>query len=87
MPRSSVRSAAIVEHPVEHISGWKLPGSRLPGVFAIGTFIDGGRRTFAVVHHGTQLGVRISLEGAVFDELLIGCDDPEAVVSMLERTP
>ena len=35
--------------------------------------------TFAVIHHATSRGVRVRLEGAAFDELLVGCEDPEGV--------
>jgi hypothetical protein len=81
VPAASVRVAEPVDDPVRLVRGLKLPGARLPGVFAVGTFVEHGRRCFAVVHHGAARGVRIELEGADYDELVVGCDDPEAVVA------
>jgi hypothetical protein len=45
---------------------------------AIGTFTSRNAHIFAVVHHNTPRGVHVDLDGAQFDELIIGCDDPEA---------
>ena len=78
VPRSAVREVEVVDDIVHQVHGLKLPGSRWPGKFAVGTFIDwGGTKSFIVVHHDTPRGLRVVLEGARFDELLIGCDDPE----------
>jgi hypothetical protein len=52
---------------------------------AIGTFTSRNSHIFAVVHHNTPRGVRVTLEGAQFDELIVGCDDPESVVATLRQ--
>jgi hypothetical protein len=80
--RASVNAATVVDDPVSSFRGVKLVGSRLPGSFAIGTFRDGGR-IFAVVHRGTAKGVRLELRDAAYDVVVIGCDDPAAVVEQL----
>jgi hypothetical protein len=49
----------------------------------VGTFTSRNDKIFAVVHHDTPRGVRIRLEGVPYDELIIGCDSPEAVVASL----
>ena len=83
VPRSSITSVEVLEHPVEAVGGWKLVGARLPGSFAIGTFVVDGRRVFAVVHRDTGRGVRIGLRRGSFYELVIGCEDPEGIAASL----
>jgi hypothetical protein len=83
VPISAVRSVEVVDDAVHAVSAFsKSVGASFPGRFVIGTFHTGGK-TFAVVHHDTPRGVRVTLEGANFDELLVGCDNPEAAVRRL----
>ena len=84
VPMSSVREVEVVDDAVHAVNAYrKSVGAAWPGRFVIGTFRSDGAKTFAVVHHSTPRGVRVRLEGANFDELLVGCDDPEAVASRL----
>jgi hypothetical protein len=39
-----------------------------------------------VVHHNTPSGVRLRFEGGDFDEVIVGCDYPEQVVTELTNT-
>ena len=80
---SSVQSVMVVDDVIHAVHGLKMPGSRVPGVFAMGTFLSGGARVFAIVHHKTKRGVKVSLRNADFDALIVGADDPEALVSAL----
>lgn len=83
-PRASVRSAEVVDDPVNAFQGFKVIGSRLPGSFAIGTFRCREGTLFAVVHRHTARGVRLDLVDASYDVVLVGCDDPASVVELLE---
>ena len=84
VPMSSVQSVEVVEDAVHAVNAFiKSVGSAWPGRFVIGTFHSGGTKSFAVVHHDTQRGVRVTLSGANFDELLVGCKDPEEVARLL----
>jgi hypothetical protein len=84
VPMSSVRDVEVLEDAIHAVRGLKFPGTRWPGKVAVGTFVGRhGKKTFAVVHHDTPRGLRERLEGAAFDELLVGCDDPAAVKSRL----
>ena len=84
VPMSAVRSVEVVDDVVHAVNAFtKSIGAALPGRFMIGTFHTGDK-TFAVVHHSTPRGVRVRLEGASFDELLIGCEDPEGTVRRLD---
>jgi hypothetical protein len=86
VPISSVRGVEVVDDVVHAVPGFKAVGAAWPGRFAIGTFRGDGRKTFAAVHHGTPGGVRVELEGAKFDELLIGAVDPAAMVRTVQRS-
>jgi hypothetical protein len=55
----------------------------LPGVNAVGMFHYQGKKTFAVVHHGMRRAVRVTLEGAACDALIVGCEYPEAVAASI----
>jgi hypothetical protein len=58
--------------------GFKV-GTRIPGVVAVGTVRGVKRKVFAAVHHDTPRGVRVRLEGASYDEWIVGSADPEVV--------
>jgi len=58
-------------------------GTGIPGSVAIGTFTSRTAKIFGVVHHDTPRGVRVTLEGDHFDEIIVGCPHPEAVASSL----
>jgi hypothetical protein len=85
LPFSSVSSIDIVEDALAAVHGLRAPGTGVPGVLAIGTFRDRGTKLFAVVHHGRPGGVRVTLKNSEFDEVVIGCDDPGAVVAALQH--
>jgi hypothetical protein len=83
VPMSSVREVQVLDDVRHAVHGLKSVGAAWPGRFFIGTFHGGGTKTFAAVHHDTPRGVRVTLEGANFDELIVGSPDPEAVASRL----
>jgi Bacterial PH domain len=85
VPVSSVRAVDVVDDAVHAVPGLKVIGAGWPGRFAIGTFSGGPdhMKTFAVVHHDHPRGVRVRLEGERFDQLVISCEDPEALVGQL----
>ena len=83
VPISSVEAVTVVDDIIHAVHGIKMPGSRLPGVFAMGTFMSGKETIFAIIHHQNKRGVRVTLHGERFDALLIGADDPEKLVASL----
>jgi len=82
-PVSSVLGIDVVEDVIHAVQGIKMPGSRIPGVFAMGTFMSDHGTVFAIVHHQNRRGVRIRLSGSHFDALVVGADNPEAVIQTL----
>jgi hypothetical protein len=84
-PLSAVRGVEILDDahaPVGIHAGIKI-GARIPGVIEVGTVQGATKRLFAAVHHDTPRGLRIRLEGSDYDEWMVGCADPEAVVAAL----
>ena len=82
-PMHSVVSATVVDDAIHAVHGMKLPGSQLPGVFAMGTFVDGDGRTFAIVHHHPAGGVRVTFNGGSYRQWIVSTDDPAALVASL----
>ena len=62
--------------------GFKV-GMRVPGVATVATVHGHGEKMFVAVHGDTPCGVRVHLEGAPWDEWIVGCADPEAVAATL----
>ncbi len=88
VPWSSMRDVEVVEDVIHEVHGLKFPGTRWPGRFAIGRIIGPIETktfgtTFAVIHHDTPRGLRVRLDGAAFDQLLVGCEDPEATKNQI----
>ncbi len=83
VPLSSVQSISVVEDVIHAVHGIKMPGSRLPGIFAMGTFISGNHTIFAIVHHQNKRGVQVRLQGAKYDALIVGVEEPETLVKDL----
>jgi len=82
VPVSSVRDVGVLDDALAAVHGTRT-GTGIPGVLVVGTIRHKGAKAFVVVHHGHPRGVRVRLEGADFDELIVGCDDPETVVARL----
>jgi hypothetical protein len=82
VPLGSVRTVEVLEDAVGAVHGFRV-GTGIPGSVAIGTFTSRAAKVFAVVHHDTPRGVQVDLDGAQYDQLIVGCDDPEAVVRAL----
>lgn len=82
-PLTSIRSIDVIDdahEPAAH--GFKI-GTRIPGITEVGTIHIDGRKIFAAVHHDTPRGLRITFEGASYDEWIVGCPDPDTLASTL----
>ena len=85
VPLTAVREVEALDDVIHEVHGLKFPGTRWPGTLAVGRFVGPGpRTTFAVIHADTHRGVRVQLADAAFDQLLVGCDDPELVRRTIE---
>lgn len=83
IPISSVTSAIVMDDVIHAVHGMKLPGTRLPGFFAMGTFVSEEGHTFAMVHHNTPRGIKLAIQGGTYDALILGSDQPEALLRSL----
>jgi hypothetical protein len=82
-PLSSIRSIDVLDDahgPADH--GFKI-GTRIPGYTEVGTIHSDGKKIFAAVHHDTPRGLRITFEGASYDQWIVGCPDPDTLASTL----
>jgi hypothetical protein len=82
VPLTAVRDVEVVREPLAVLRGLRAPGLALPGVRKIGTWRRPGERTLVSVRRD-QPAVRVRLEGARWDALLIGTDEAEAVAAAL----
>jgi hypothetical protein len=84
IPIASVQAVEVVESGLKAVRGVRWwAGLFLPRVDAVGMFHFQGKKTFAVVHHGMQRSVRVTLGGVPCDQLIIGCKDPQAVAASI----
>jgi hypothetical protein len=83
-PRLAVRAVRIVDNPFAQIQGIRSPGTRIPGVIALGTWRRGGARDFVAVYRG-QGGVVIDVDPsqASYARLILSTKDPEHVQGLL----
>ena len=82
VPLKSLRTVEVLDDAIAAVHGFRV-GTGIPGSVAIGTFSSRDAKIFAVVHHDTPRGIKVGLEGAQYDQLIVGCDDPEGVAASL----
>ena len=88
VPLAAVSRVEILENAHDPADRGLKIGARIFGVLEVGTFLS-SRKAFAAVHHDTPRGVRVVLSkgargsGGSYDEWIVGCADPEAVVARL----
>ncbi|MEV1285768.1 hypothetical protein [Micromonospora sp. NPDC049679] len=81
VPRTAVTSVEIVEDALAATEGLRV-GLGVPGHRKLGTWHTLHGKEFVDVRKG-QPAVRIRLDAETFDSLLLGVDDPQAVVRSL----
>jgi hypothetical protein len=94
VPLAAVSRVEILENAHDPADRGLKIGARIFGVLEVGTFLS-SRKAFAAVHHDTPRGVRVviskrsrgsgapSASAGSYDEWIVGCADPEAVVARL----
>jgi hypothetical protein len=85
VPLSAVRSIEVLDDAHEPVDHGLKEGERIPGVSEVDTVRTDGKKIFAAVHRNTPRGVRVILDGASYDEWIVGCADPDAVKSQIEQ--
>lgn len=79
--KSSIVGRHEVPDGLTEVHGLRMPGTGLPGVILVGTFLEPGRRTFAVCH-GSTPAIVFDLEGERFDRLVVTVDNPEVLAGL-----
>jgi hypothetical protein len=85
VPLSTLRGVEVLDdaHSWTGIGAGFKVGMRIPGVASVATVRGDGEKVFVAVHRDTPRGVRVRLQGARWDEWIVGCADPEAVAATL----
>jgi len=86
VPLAAVRSVEVLDDALEmtHVdTGFKV-GMRVPGRATVAVVRRPGRKMFVAVHHDTPRAVRVLLDGASYDEWIVGAADPESVIVGLD---
>jgi hypothetical protein len=88
VPLSAIRGVEVIgdTHSWTGIGAGFKVGMRVPGVATVATVRGHGEKVFVAVHHDTPRGVRVRLEGAPWDEWIVGCADPETVAATVAPT-
>lgn len=85
IPLEHVAGAERDEEEAQHwYHGMKMPGANIPGVITAGTFYQHGERAFWDVHQ-PESAVAIRLHDESYGRLVVGVDDPDATVAMVNR--
>jgi hypothetical protein len=82
VPRSAVTGVRIVEDGLAEVHGLRMPGTGLPGVVMVGTWLSSEGNTFAVCH-GPGPAIVIDLAGQHVDRIVMTVDNPEEAAAEL----
>ena len=84
VPLAHVRGASLDTSMLAENRGWKMGGSRIPGVIVAGTFVQDGEQVFWDVHDKSK-AVVIELHDDTYARLVVEVEDPGATVQLVER--
>jgi hypothetical protein len=82
VPRSAVTGVRIVEDGLAEVHGLKMPGTGIPGVIMVGTWLSSEGSTFAVCH-GRGPAIVIDLAGQHVDRIIMTVPNAEQALSDL----
>jgi hypothetical protein len=86
VPHEQIVDARAVPDLLAHVRGLRSPGTGIPGLVAIGTWVgtaDGKRYHDFVIAHHKGSGVIVTAEGGDYDRVLVGSPDPDGLVRAL----
>ena len=84
VPLSAVRAVALEDDALRAVHGMRAPGYSLPWRTKIGPWRRRGHRCFVVARRGVP-AVRVELDSAGFDELVVSTQDAREVAEALGR--
>ena len=83
-PRSALRMVRVADRPFAEIAGLRSPGTRIPGVMALGTWRRSGGPDFVAVYRGGR-GVVIDLDAkqASYQRIILSAKNPGDIRNLL----
>ena len=85
VPLDRVTGTRVEQRPIPFVRGLRAPGTAVPGVIVAGTYRRrGGAKTFADARPNKPVVVIDLAEGADFERLVVGTDDPAGAVARIE---
>jgi len=83
-PRSAVRMVRVADKPFTEIAGIRSPGTRIPGVMALGTWRRSGGPDFVAVYRGER-GAVIDLDAnqASYQRIILSAKNPDGIRNLL----
>ena len=79
---SDVRGATEDSNYIKSGLGFRSPGTGFPGLVAKGTFRKRGERVLSLWKRGQDVVV-IELQNSKWDRILLGCENPKQVASLI----
>jgi hypothetical protein len=72
-------------HGSAEIQGIRAPGTRVPGVIALGTWRRRGERDFVAVHRGDRgVVIEVDSDQAKYQRVILSTTDPDGVRNLLK---
>jgi len=84
-PLAAVTGAEWVDRPMDHVRGLRFPGTAVPGIVALGSWVGRHGRDFVAAYR--RPGVVISLEGQPDRRLILSVDPSSSVREQLSALP
>ncbi len=84
LPRAALRAVRVVENPLAHVRGLRVPGTALPGMLALGTYRGLFGKDFAAATR--ERGVVLEFVGDAWQHVVVSVANPEEVAGALAPT-
>lgn len=82
VPLGAIRDVRVEPDALGAVRGLRAPGLAIPGRTKIGTWRGRGVRRFVVARRGVP-AIRVALDGAAFDELVVSTDGAAGVAEAI----
>lgn len=84
IPLSHVRDVKICPEKSRYPTGWRAPGSFVPGLIAAGSYHWKGKHFFWDVHDANK-ALTIELENEYYSNLVVEVADPQETLRLIEN--
>jgi len=85
VPLASIRSVSVPEYPWQAMRGWRMAGTAVPRIVALGTRRHATGYDFTAMHRGQPGAVQVELASGRFERLLVSVGDPDYARAEAER--